>query len=257
MRVLRLASLFISILLFASLFAAQQPPQRDPQAVAILQQALAAMGGSVPKDSVATGTVILVAGSTTENGTIRILTRGWDQSAEQLQMPSGNRTVVYSRGFGNEVHGATATSLQLELVATSQSPVFPLAILAGALSNSDVALQYLGLEALGGSSAHHIRFWNTFASNPKLQPFAEFTAKELWIDAATGLPRKLFYYRRAARGAAPRIPLEVFYADYRNVGGVLYPFLIKKSLNGTPWITITLGSVVFNAGLTDADFPVE
>ncbi len=257
MRILSLFAVLLALLCFHPLASAQQPPPRDPQAVAVLQQSLRAMGGTVPADSVATGTVVVVAGSTTENGTIRILTRGWDQSAEQLQLPSGNRAVVYSRGLANELHGATATSLQLELVATSQSPVFPFAILAGALTNPEVALQYVGLETLDGSPAHHIRFWNTFSSNPRFQELAEFSVKDLWIDAASGLPHKLAYDRRAGGGASPRIPAVVSFSDYRKVGGVLYPFLIQKSPNGTPWTTITVQSVSFNTGLTDSDFLVQ
>jgi hypothetical protein len=62
---------------------AQQTPtttlpsiQRDPQALVILQGAVAAMGGSVPSDSTANGTVTTVAGSLTENGSVIVLTRG-------------------------------------------------------------------------------------------------------------------------------------------------------------------------------------
>src|SRR5437879_5170766 len=94
---MRPASLFVFILLFSPSVAAQQPP-RDPQAVAILQRALAAMGRPAPTDSVATGTAVLVAGSTTETGTIRILTRRLDQSAEYFQTPAESRVVIYSRG---------------------------------------------------------------------------------------------------------------------------------------------------------------
>lgn len=237
--------------------AAQQAPQRDAQAIAILQQSLAAMGAIVPTDSVATGAIVIVAGSLTEQGAIRILTRGLDQSAEQIQTGSATRAVIYSRGLGAEVEGASVKSLQMELVVTSQSPDFPVPFLAAVLNNSETAIQYLGLENLEGFPAHHIRFWNTFSSKPRLQKLADFSVKDLWIDAASVLPHKLSYNRRAGGGSEPRIPVEVFFSDYRNAGGVLYPFLIKKSYNGTPWIAITVQNVAFNTGLTDADFPVQ
>lgn len=257
MPVSRPVLLFVSILVLSRGLAAQQTPQRDAQAVAILQQSLVAMGGTVPTDSVATGTITVVAGSTSETGTIRILSRGVDQSAEQIQTTAGNRAVIYSRGFANEVRGTTVKSLQLELVVTSQSPDFPLPLLAAALNNPDIALQYIGLETLAGVPVQHIRFWNSFGSQPTLKHLAGFSIRDVWLDAGTGLPRKLGYDRRAASGAEPRIALAVFFSDYRNVGGVVYPFRIQKSLNGTPWTTITIGSVAFNTGLTDADFPVQ
>ncbi len=251
---LLLASVVLSV---PSSLHAQQLPQRDPQAVALLQRAVLAMGAAVPTDSVATGTVVIVAGSKTDTGTMRILTRGTDQSAAQISTPAATYGVVFSRGGANEVEGTATKSLQLELALTSQCPEFPLPLLAAVLNNADASFQYVGLETLDGGSLHHIRFWNTFASSPKLQPLAEFTVKDVWIDAVNGLPRRLAYDRRAGGGAEPRIPVVVVFSDYRNVGGVYYPFRIEKSLNGTPWATITIQSVAFNTGLSDADFPVQ
>ncbi len=215
------------------------------------------MGGIVPADSLGTGTVTLVAGSKTETGTIHILTRGVDQSLEEIQTSEGRRATIYSRGMADEFEGTSAKSLQLELVVTSQSPDFPLPLLAATLNDPDSAARYVGLESLDGTPTHHVRFWKAFARHPKLQHVAEFSAKDLWLDAASGLPRKLAYVRRAASGAEPGIPLEVLYSDYRNVGGVLYPYRIEKSLNGTPWATISIANVVFNSGLTDTNFPVQ
>lgn len=242
---------------FCAAANAQTTPARDPTAIALLQSSIAAMATSVPADSVASGTVQIVAGSKTDNGTIRVLTRGVDQSAEQIQLTDSNRELVYSRGLASEIVGTAFKSLQFELAVTSQCPDFPLALLSGALSNPDFAFQYIGLETVDGVAVQHIRFWNTFASQANLQPLTEFSIRELWLDTTTGLPHKLAYNRREARGAAPRIPVEVFYSNYQSTGGVLYPLLIQKSLNGTPWATIRIGSVAFNTGLTDSDFPVQ
>jgi len=262
MRVTRLLffvsiSFLLSISLAAQLAATQQSTpsvQRDPQAVTVLTQSIAAMGGSVPTDSVATGTVTLVAGSLTETGTIGILTRGVDQSSEQIQTPSVTHKIIYSRGQANDIHG-TVIRTQLELAVSSQSPDFPLPLLAGALNNIEMSFQYVGLETLSGAPVHHIRFWNTF-SEPWIQHLTEFSRKDLWLDAASRLPIRLSYEWREAYGAAPRISVDCYFSDYRNAGGALYPFLIKKSLNGTPWITITILNAKLNMGLSDADFPV-
>ena len=77
-------------------------PARDTQAVAAVTYAIAAMGGLPPSDSVATGTVHLAAGSKTEDGTIRIATRGLKQSSEQIQTPSGTQTFLYDDSFASE-----------------------------------------------------------------------------------------------------------------------------------------------------------
>jgi len=214
------------------------------------------MGAAVPPDSVATGSITVVAGSKTDTGTIRTLTRGLDQTDEEIDFSTEHRAVIYSRAYANEIQGTSTKSLPLELVVTSQSANSPLHLIAGALNNPDLAAQYIGLENLDGASVHHIRIWNTFSSQPDLRSLAEFTAQDIWVDGTTYLPRKLSYERRAGSGAVPHIRMEVYYSNYQNVSGVLYPFLVQKSLNGTPWATIAIQNVALNTGLSDSDFPV-
>src|SRR4029077_4593425 len=141
-------------------------PTQDPQAVAVLRQSVVAMGTTTPSDSTATGTITTVAGSLTENGTITILTRRMDQTSEQIQTPHG-WTIVYSQGQASTVSGSTPTTLPIERAVTSECAFFPLVLLANALNNADTAYKYVGLETLNGASAHHIQFWNSFASTPK------------------------------------------------------------------------------------------
>src|SRR5258708_18259388 len=105
MRRALILSVPLAVLALSPCSAAQEPPpvKRDPQSLTVVQRALTAMGGTIPADSVATGTITIVAGSRTDNGTIRILTRGPDQSAEHIQLPGEIRSVIYSRGQANEI----------------------------------------------------------------------------------------------------------------------------------------------------------
>jgi hypothetical protein len=258
-----LYSLGVSLLLAASAAASlaqtsssAPSPTRDPQAVAVLQQSVVAMGTTIPSDSTATGTITTIAGSLTENGTITILTRGTNQTSEQIQTPHGS-TIVYSQGQASSVSGSTPTGLPMERAVTSQCPSFPLALIADGLNNPDTAYSYVGLETLDTGTFHHIQIWNSFATTPKLQAIAKFSVKDIWVDAKSSLPQKISYTRRDAGGASPGIAMAVSFSDYRNVGGVLYPFSIQESFNGTPWATITIQNVTFNTGLTDANFPVQ
>lgn len=260
MRVARLFLSLIVVLASSPHLNSQQSttsPYRDPQATAILQASVRAMGGNVPSDSSATGTVTIVEGSSTETGTIQILTRGTAQTAETLNLSAGHRAIVYSNGDAKEVSAGQSSIPPLELIVTDQSPDFPLPLLLSVLNNADEAVRYIGQESLNTESVQHIQVWNTFASAPRLQKLAPFSTKDIWFDASSGLPVKIAYSRRAGGGAAPSIPVEVSFSNYTNVSGVLYPFQISKSYNGTPWQTITIQSVSFNTGLTDAQFQVE
>jgi hypothetical protein len=234
----------------------QQPAVRDPQAFALLQASAASLAKTPPSDSVATGTVTLVAGSTTEEGTLRALTKGTAQTVIQVQTSSSNWSVVYSNLFASPGDGTTAKPLYLEQAASSRCVYFPYPVIADLLTNQDAAFAYVGSEVLGDAPVQHIRGWNTFNSNAPFKFLADFTVIDIWLDAASGLPAQISFVRRTGGGSAPRIPITVAYSSYRNVGGVLYPYQIQESVNGTPWATVTIQSVVFNSGLSDADFPV-
>ena len=88
MRVARVVLSLVLILASSPCLKSQQStaaPQRGPVAVAILRQSIAAMANSAPADSSASGTIIIVEGSTTQSGTIQILTRGAAQTMETLR----------------------------------------------------------------------------------------------------------------------------------------------------------------------------
>lgn len=236
---------------------AQTGPTRDPQATLILQKAVEAMGGVVPSDSTATGDVSIVEGSKKQDGTIEILTRGTDQTAEEMTLPDGQRETIYSDGDAKEVNGTQATVVPLELSVTDQCADFPLPLLTSILNNPDEAYQYVGQETLGGQAVLHVRVWDTFASNSNLQQLAPFTTRDIWFDATSLIPVKIKYLRRPAGGQAPAFRISLYYVGYANWAGVLYPTQIKKTFDGTPWQTITIQNVTFNTGLPASDFSVE
>jgi hypothetical protein len=234
------------------------PPTRDPQAFTVLQRAFAAMGNALPADSVAMGTITIVAGTQTETGTIRIQTRGTDQSMEDINTDLTHRKVVYSHFAASETKGSVSKKMSLQLALTSQPLDFSLPLLSAALNQPDISLQYVGGETIDGSAVLHIRAINTFASLSTLQVASKYTQKDIWVDAGSSLVRKISFTTQAMEGrSVPHVLLEVEYSEYRAVGGVMYPFEVKKSLNGTPWTTISIQSVSFNNGLTDTDFQVN
>lgn len=230
-------------------------PQRDPQAVALLQQSVSAMG-TPPSDSTATGSVTTVAGSLTQQGTITILTRGSIQTSIQFQMPNNPWTVVFASGQANRLETTQTAVYSLELAASSQCLYFPLPYLAGILNNPDYSIQYVGQETVGSSTANHIVVQNTFNSSPTQQFLSPFTAADIWIDASRALPVKIAMIRRDGGGSAPKIPISVVYSNYQTVSGVRYPFTIKEYITETLWATTTIQSVTFNSGLPDSNFQV-
>jgi len=259
MRVARLILSFALIFGSSPRLNSQQPaamPQRDPQATAMLQSSVRAMGGTVPSDSVASGNVVIVEGSLTSSGTVRILTRGTTQTSVTVQAGATNWSVIFSGGHANRIEAGATKVLPLELAASSQSLHFPLPFIYGLVSNSDFSMQYIGEETLASSTVNHIRVQNTFVSSPSSQFLADFTATDIWLDASSTLPAKISIVRRYGGGSAPKIPISFSYSDYRTVAGIQYPFTIQEFITGTLWTTTTIQSATLNTGLGDTGFPV-
>lgn len=260
MRIQRLVLVTLSSLFVAASLNAQQTSstvQRDPTAIALVQESVAAMATTVPSDSSATGTITVVEGSTTQSGTISIQTLGTGETSETINLSSGQRAVIYSNGDAKEINGTQTVNPVLELMVTDQCADFPLPLLLDALNNPDEAFQYVGQETLSAASVQHLKVWNTFSSKPRMQKLASLSARDIWLDATSNLPVKIAYIRQPGEGAVPSVRMEIFFSNYTNVNGVQYPFQINKSFNGTPWQTITIQSVSFNTGLTSSQFQTE
>jgi hypothetical protein len=153
--------------------------------------------------------------------------------------------------------GSTQQSLSGQMAVTAQTPFFPLPLLVGAQNNPDFSFQYVALETLNGAPAHHLRMWNTFASRPYSQTLSQFSVRDIWIDTASSLPRKITYTQQTAGGYSPQFFVEVDLSNYQSVNGIAYPHQITKSVNGTPLLTISIQSVSFNTGLSAANFPIN
>jgi hypothetical protein len=254
-------SILLAFLTFCPRLAGQTttptPPTSDAQAITILQRSSAAMGGTVPSDSTATGSITITAGSSTETGSIQILTRGVDQTLSKVQVPGENSILVYSRGLASYSDGTKIQPLSVEQAVSTAASEFPLALIQSALQNSDFSFAYVGQETIGSESAYHIQLWNSFVSNTQFLSIAPISRKDLWVDVATGLPLRLAYVVQPGQGLVPKLPIVVNYSNYQNFGGVLYPQSIQKSVNGVPSITINIATVTFNSGLSDSNFPLQ
>jgi hypothetical protein len=233
-----------------------QPPfQRDSQAIAILAQAFKALGGTVPPDSLASGTFARISGSTSDTGSIQIMTRGYSQTAEKITAGGTTTSVVYSQGYSGQKNGSGTSRFSLERSLSSDSAMFPLITIAAAQDPTSGA-QFVGNETVNGTAAYHLRIWRNLADQ-NFSGLSAFAIKDIWINSASSLPLEVTFDMRDADGSAPHIPVALFFSDYRSTSGIMYPFQISKSLNGTPYLAIAISNVAFNTGLTDLDFSLN
>lgn len=233
----------------------QSPAPRDLRAIAILQQSFAAMGGNLPAPVVATGTVAINKGPSTETGTVRISIRGFDQNTEDIQAGGESFRLIQSRGRSSDRQGKLHS---LERTVNSDAFAFPLQIIARTLADSNFGLEYVELDTSSGNPEHRVRIWQTFPGKPRLQPLEEVSKKDIWIDAASNLPTQLKFTYRTARGpGSVAFPVEWTYSSFKREAGILYPSRIEKRINGNLWGTFEINAVVLDSGLTDSDFKLR
>ena len=251
------------VLLLFSLAAAPQQTTtsaastQDPQAVAILQEAIAAMGGA-PSDSTLAGTVTATVGSQSQTGTIQVFTLGTNQSQEVIALPDLSQTTTFSAWLASQANGMATTEVSSELAATSQTALFPSPLLTAALNGPDYNLQFVGTDTVNGAAANHVRIANTFATSlTYLQPISTFTTRDVWFDQASGLPLKIIFTQQVTFGTSYKTVVELDLSNYQQSGGFTYPSVIQKSVNGTPWLAISIRSAAFNTGLSTSQFQVS
>jgi hypothetical protein len=231
------------------------PAVKDPEAVRVLNQAVAAAGGFASIEAVtdytALGSVSYpTAPDENVSGTITINGRGLKQIRLDEQRPSGN----YSESINN---GAIAerTADGIKHAFPQAAPVMagsntlPCLQLAALSVDPNVALIYKGLVSQGGVSVHHILALRTFPAQPDPHgPFIELGNAELFIDASS---LQIVKAQDKIRGGAIR---SIQYSNYKTVSGVSVPFAVNERIGATVIRSTLLSRISFNNGLQDSTF---
>lgn len=244
-------------LLLAAVFAhsQEQSTTRDNQAIVVLQQSLAAMGGAASgaTDSIATGTITFHNGDSPYSSPITLKTK--DETAHSTELTLGGKQSVsiVNRGLGSKRQDGKTGDLPL-WTTKYLLPEHLLGLrLKQALGEKTNAV-YLGLEEVAGQSCHRIQI---FASPPAEIPAEQekmISELELFIDSKTFLVVKTKGYIFSPEIIENRSLLETYYSDYRDVNGVLVPFRISRHLSGSPYSETVLDNVNLNATLSSSDF---
>ena len=198
-------SSILSVPVSAQQSTSTAPATSDPQAVALLQQSLAALTGGIPvTDVTMAGTVTVNQGTGTASGAITMVATSTGQSQITVNLSSGRwvTTADYSTnprtsvttGPGGAVHDSTPE----ELNGPSPAWFFP-ALLVSAVSPASYIASYLGDNAQNGSTLHHIWIRSTspggtysfqsigrqILTNSGPQPPVRAGQLELYVDSSS------------------------------------------------------------------------
>jgi len=248
------------LLLSSAISLAQQPPvTKDANAVAIIQQSLAAMGGGQSfVDVQATGTTTLYGDSGSVSYPITLQATGTANVRSALTKPSGLHVYV-TDGQATCADGLLATATadsQIDLFARRIDFVPALTILAN-YARPDIQVQYVRPDTLGSSTVDVVALsFLPPGLTPSPQAYAA-TQRSFFIDRATGFVLKIQFTTIADPLALTGLNTEVVFSNYQTFGGFAVPMDQATYINGNLGIDLALTSVAFNTGLDSSLFAMS
>lgn len=263
MRRIAIAALFFLLYPAATvaqdLSAATSPaPTSDPQAVAVLSQALSAGGGVSPgtQSFSGAGSITYYWAGNEVKGSVVVRGRGTDQFRLDASLPDGTRSWAVSGGEGTikEMDGSKNTIHRYNALNCG-ALVNPLGRVAAMASEPGVQASYVGLEQVEGRPAHHVRLQPTLkTADDPAGDAVRLGRLDAFVDSTTFLVIKIQDVIHAEDKVKDTYSRELTFSDYRMVNGTLMPFAISERFGGQHTWSMQLDSISSNSVLTDADF---
>ncbi len=225
---------------------------RDPNAIAVLQSAVAAMGGPAAvnaiQDCTASGTIAAALPTGNVSGTF-----SWKWSGGQFNMSTNlsDHSEVLVTGHGNAADQVNGTVEPLLSYVTDAEllPHLAAVLLEQALTNANYSITFQVQASSAGSSVSKIVI--AYAPDPVT---AALTQQTWFISTTTNLPVHVEYRLPGRHDPTDLTPAAVDLANYQVVSGVAVPTQITFSVNGQVQSVATISSVAFNTGLPASMF---
>ncbi len=262
MRLFPPASLLVSVLLVSSTIAAQTPPQRDPQAVAILQASVAALGGTrvgLPGSVTGSGTYTQFQAGSAPAFPLRFKVLGTDKFRWETDSPDGTVTVVVRGDLAEHQRATNTQRLPVTQLLGKTAENFPILAIARWIGTPTIGLQLVGSEIFNGRSVYHIsilKTWGGVRPADFKKAYEQTNRCELFVDQQTYMPVGVRYYEHPTDWRVS-IPVDLVFSDFRPVGGLQFPFTLTRYRRDYKLSIVQLQFIQLNPLLADQDFMVR
>jgi hypothetical protein len=227
-------------------------PTRDPQAIAVVQSAIAALGG--------VSTVVAITDTTVTGTEPDISNPGgppvpftWQTAGVEFCATTQNSIGVYTALSGHGVPAQLKNGNWIPLppyVSRAELAFYlPALVLFGEIQNVNYTLQYIGPGTVDGNAAIHVHVADNSDATGQL-----VTAQEWYFDPTSFLPVRVEYAIPDERNVNNSIPASMEFSNYENVSGLAVPFQITIQASDLLLLTANVTSVVFNSGLSASTF---
>jgi hypothetical protein len=200
------------------------------------------------------GTVNWTYGSDQQTGTVVLQAAATGKSRIEFQTDRGSR-VETQNSFGdatrhctwNGSDGVAHNSATHQCWLDTVWFLPQITIQAGAGAADDVAPAPVSVDPQT-VRFHHERHPTDAGDLQAAELLAHLSALDLFVDAATGLPRTLQFSGHPDDDAGIDISVEIRYSDYRVMNGVSVPFHIQKFINQSLVLDLQLSTVQVQLG---------
>jgi hypothetical protein len=264
---IRRAAIVLTLVGLSVLSFSQQPPNREPQAVAVANQSLAAMGAAalarLSNDQltlVASGTYLQHGADAPASYPFRVKVRGWDKIRWEIDRPDGTVVLLF---VGNAGWAIAPDGKILVLANTAlagrQFEKMPFLALAQWVNSPHGTIQHLGTFTGQDISLHRLSLSRPPARARSEQHAAlshRMTRCEVDVDANTFLPVRLRYFEHPG-DARLEMPMDLVFTHYQTFQGVQVPTTVTRFLRDQRMDEYRFSSVEFGAAIPDSDFALR
>jgi len=246
-------SLALFVIFTLNTFA--QSPQRDPSAIAFLNQAVDTAGGSsaiaAVQDFTAQGSITHYWGENPEQGELTIKSRGSSQFRIESVLAEGTWSFIANNGDGEQLFpDGTSAKVAFQNLLNAGSFTWPIFKVNNALSDQTTTIIDIGVVQLGTGKARQIQIQQNLAG-----ALSKNTKTDYFFDPVSFLilrTQDIAHPDDDAVNGGTKDLLD--FSNYQNVNGLLVPFSMSQSVAGQRTWSVQLSSLAFNTGLSDSDF---
>jgi len=243
---------FISQVGLAQSQSPSAPPVRDPQAISVLQSAIAAMGGTSAVAAITDTTVSGMEPDLSNPGGPPVPFT-FQTSGAEFRSTTQNASGVYTALSGHGVPAQLKHGNWVPLAPYVSRAVLPFhlpaLVLYGEMQNANYTLQYVGTGTVDGNPAIHIHAADTSDATGQL-----VTPQEWYFNPTTLLPVRVEYKLPDERNPQAYLLAWTEFSGYQTINGIAVPYQINFGAGYASSTIASVTSVTFNSGLPASTF---
>lgn len=230
---------------------ATQAPQRDPQALRLLEESSVKMGATNKAaivDVQANGQLFASSDPSNPAGSFVAKARGRDFSMEVSRRGQITRYAVLN-GRGSELKNGQRRALANYNSEGLSLDILPLFARWTEFEKPDATIQGPATAQVDGMACFEIHV--SLSDQSSLNEHGKIT---VFLDQTSGLVSAIRYSMTLGPRSDSKAPVENRFSDYQSFGAILLPTRITRYINGNPSAVLKINGVRTNNGFTDSDF---